>query len=312
MTGLSLSAFFSGSETGMYRVPRVRLVLDALDGKWIPRGLVWLLNNPTLLVATALAGNNMSHYLASLSIVLGVGLLWTDGGTAAEMIGTMILTPVLFVLGELLPKYLFFNAPYRLIRITGGPLLLVTYLMLPITLFIGLLGKLLSILTGETPFQVQVGMAQRELQQVFQEGHQAGLLGDSQRAVAQNLWSVGGRPALAFGVPPDRFPVVRRGADTKSALTEARRQAHPVVLLRSRRGEAIEGYFLYSDLLQKHIDMLSCLRTIVRLPADQRHLEVLMRLYESNSEVAVLVDRSGAVEAVVTRRQLIEPLLADH
>jgi len=31
--GMGLSAFFSGSETGFYRVTRVRLVMDAKSGK---------------------------------------------------------------------------------------------------------------------------------------------------------------------------------------------------------------------------------------------------------------------------------------
>ena len=41
--GLFLSAFFSGSETGFYRVTRVRLVMDAKSGKWIARSLLWLI-----------------------------------------------------------------------------------------------------------------------------------------------------------------------------------------------------------------------------------------------------------------------------
>ena len=61
--GLILSALFSGSEIGFYRIPRVRLRLDALEGDFIARGLLWLTNYPTLFVATTLIGNNIANYI---------------------------------------------------------------------------------------------------------------------------------------------------------------------------------------------------------------------------------------------------------
>ena len=63
--GLALSAFFSGSETGMYRVSRIRLVLDGLSGGRVARGIIQLLNNPAIFVATTLVGNNIANYLVS-------------------------------------------------------------------------------------------------------------------------------------------------------------------------------------------------------------------------------------------------------
>ncbi|MDE0818943.1 MAG: DUF21 domain-containing protein, partial [Pirellulaceae bacterium] len=68
--GILSSAFFSGIETGFYRVTRVRLVLDGRDGDWISRSLLWFTNNPSIFVATTLVGNNIANYLTSFAIVL--------------------------------------------------------------------------------------------------------------------------------------------------------------------------------------------------------------------------------------------------
>ena len=51
--GLGLTAFFNGVETGFFRVPRIRLRLDALAGDRLSRALFWLSNRPGLFVATA-------------------------------------------------------------------------------------------------------------------------------------------------------------------------------------------------------------------------------------------------------------------
>ena len=109
--GLFLSAFFSGSETGFYRVTRLRLVLDASEGSRVARGLLTLTNNPGLFVATTLVGNNFANYLTSLAIVLMARSVAAGNSQWAELMAPLAMTPVVFVYGELLPKNLFFHAP---------------------------------------------------------------------------------------------------------------------------------------------------------------------------------------------------------
>ena len=146
--GLFLSAFFSGSETGFYRVTRMRLVLDALGGDLIARGLLWLTNHPSLFVATTLVGNNLANYATSLAIVMGTrSIVYGQEhghGHAAELIAPLVLAPLLFVYGELLPKNLFLHAPNRLLR-KGGPLfLLFVPLFFPISALLWGLNRMLA------------------------------------------------------------------------------------------------------------------------------------------------------------------------
>ncbi len=54
VVGLLLSAFFSGTETGFYRIARMRLTLDAIGRDQTARRLLWLVNHPSIFVATTL------------------------------------------------------------------------------------------------------------------------------------------------------------------------------------------------------------------------------------------------------------------
>lgn len=306
--GLALSAFFSGSETGMYRVSRIRMVLDALSGGRVARGLVWLLNHPALFVATTLVGNNIANYFTSLAVVLAAAALWPGGGATLELLGPILLTPLIFVCGELLPKYLFYNAPYRLLKLAGGPFLVFTVLLLPITIALGLLGQLLSLLTGQTPFRVRMGMARAELEQVLREGHEAGLLGGTQRTLAQNVFQVGNQPAIRFGVPRERWAVIDQSSDHRAARAAARRQGHPIVLVQNE-GQII-GYYWYAELVAASPETPPTLQKVVQGRSSQKHFSVLLELCESGSDVALLRGKEGSLRAVVTRRQLLQPLLA--
>lgn len=303
LIGLTLSAFFSGTETGLYRVSRIKLVLDGLSGSRAARGIVWLVNHPAIFVATALVGNNLANYLTSLAIVMAGASLF-GSGSAAELLGPMLVTPVVFVLGELLPKYLFFHAPYRLIHATRSLLLIAATLFAPISLVLGILGLGLQRITGQTPFPVRLAMARSELEQVLRHGQEAGILAAGQRFLAQRLLEVGNQKAISFGVPADRFAVVNAPIDVTEARHRARRCNHPIVLV--QRGGRIVGFLWYADLCSAEPKLEW--NPVVKARVENRHLQVLLRLYDAGSEVAVLRGERGVVKSVVTRRQLIEPL----
>lgn len=309
IVGLMLSAFFSGSETGLYRVSRTRLVLDGLDGSVMGRAMVWLLNHPAIFVATTLVGNNVANYMTSLAIVLGVQRMGSSG-QAAELLGPILMTPAIFVFGELLPKYLFFQAPYRLLRSTQPMLMVSVVLFAPVSLLLGLLGSVLQRVTGQTPFQLRLTMARRELDQVLRAGHEAGLLAGSQRELVTRLFEVGNRPAISFGVPVDRLAMVDQPAglgatiDVDAAKSAARRVNHPILLV--QKANRITGFVRYIDLMDPSEAITP--QPAVRGKVSESHLKILLRLYDAKSDVAVLFDEKDRAKSVVTRRQLTRQL----
>ena len=304
LIGLLLSAFFSGSETGLYRVSRTRLVLDGLSGSRAAKGIIWLLNHPAIFVATTLVGNNLANYVTSFAIVFGVAAVF-GGGTSADLIGPILMTPIVFVFGELLPKYLFYHAPYRLITATRPFLLGTAVVFAPVSLVLGMLGRVLQRVTGQTPFRLRLAMARGELDQVLRHGHEAGILAAGQRSLAQRLFEVGNQSAISFGVPGDRLAVVEAPIDVAEARHKARRQNHPIVLVR-RAGKVI-GFLWYADLCIRKPNVE--LKPVIRGRVADRHLKILLQLYDAGSDVAVLLDESGTARSVVTRRQLLQPLI---
>lgn len=301
--GLVLSAFFSGSETGMYRVSRTRLVLDGLGGSRGARALIWLLNRPTLFVATALVGNNLANFLTSFAVVLAIGALFADS-SVAELIGPVLLTPIVFVFGELLPKYWFFQAPYRLLNLVRPALLLATLLFLPVSLLLALLAVALRALTGQTPFRLRMTMARGELTQLMRAGEEAGILHSGQRSLAGKLFDIGNELAVSFAVPLGRLAAVQLPVDKEATAAAARRQNHPIILV--RRGERIVGYLRYSELTTGKEKVT--VRPVIRVSRTERHLPTLLKLYDAASEVALLCDENGDARSVVTRRQLIQSM----
>ena len=308
-TGALLSALFSGSETGFYRVTRFRLVLDGLEGDWISRMLLRLTNHPALFVATVLIGNNAANYLVSLGIVLVAKTISGDS-QPVELTATILLSPLVFVYCEFLPKQMYFRAPNRLLRRSGPVLLLITLLLGPITALLWGLGWLLEKLLGQTPLRIKLTLARQELQEVLEEGQEAGILHPVQRQLAQRLFENASQDVMQFGTPLHRVAAVRLGADKGSALRLARRQQHAVVPVRQAAGESLVGYVRVIDLLlDPDTKTIAAVRPLMRLRRTESHLAALMLMQAENADLALIEDLKGNPTGVLFRDQLIDPLL---
>ena len=100
------SAAFSGIETGCYAVNRVKLHLLASQGTRSAVRLESWLQRPRSLLSTLLIGNNLCNYLGTFGLAV---LLQRAGFSDSQqaVLNILIVTPLLLVFGETLPKDLF-------------------------------------------------------------------------------------------------------------------------------------------------------------------------------------------------------------
>jgi CBS domain containing-hemolysin-like protein len=311
IAGLSLSAFFSGCETGFYRATRVRWQLDALEGDVMARGLLWMGHNPAVFVATTLVGNNLANYITSLAIVLGVAAAWPGYQDLLGTIAPVVLTPVVFVYGELLPKNLFFQAPNRLLRLAAPLFLVFALLFLPVSIVLWLLTRVLRFFIGQAPEQLQRSLARHELQRVFDEGHDVGLLRPVQRRLAQGMLSLANTPLAACCVPPARFASVAAGSSRAEALRIAARNHAPCLLITDPRSRKLVGYVRVSQLRERGSERLERFHGLRTIGASESPVSAMMVLQESGEPWLRVVDRMGQTVGLVDGERLLDALLSE-
>ncbi len=306
LIGLGLSAFFSGSETGFYRAPRMRLVIDAVAGDRVARGLLWAMNHPEAFVATALVGNNVANYLASSAIVAAGTYLLPSAGLPGEMALTLLLAPVVFIFGELLPKRTFLLAPYRLLRrCSGGLLAAGVALALPSSL-LWLASRGLSVATGSSFQPLRMSLRRRELTDAFTEGHAVGLLSPAQRDIAMATFSLGGQPLREFMTPIGRQPRLSVRAKQADVMQLARRyqfDAWPIEASEKRGGDRLLQYARASRLLTHPSDALET-EPLMTLSDTMPFLQALTQLESSGQPLAAVLGPGKRVTGYVRVERL--------
>lgn len=222
--GLLLSATFSGSETAFYRIPKVRLKLDAIENDPTAIKLLWFVNHPGQFVATILVGNNVANYAVSMATVLLVGILLPKSqGIFVEIASTLILAPFLFVYGEMFPKYLTLNAPNRFLRRLSPFIAFFYRLFLPITMVLYFVNSGIARLLGQSQELLQLTLGRQELAAVLDEGKETGILVDAQRRLADGVFEISHEFVQNWMTSRMSCPLITTDMKPRSVLEIARK-----------------------------------------------------------------------------------------
>jgi len=305
---LLLSAVFSGFELGVYSVSRARLDAEARAGHRTARLLRRLVLNDTGLLITLLVGNNLVLQLAAM---LAEGRLaavealpvWTR-----ELLITAVLSPVVFVFGELLPKDVFRRRPHRFLTTLAPLISLVRVLLLPISWPLEMLSKGLERALGVREQEFTRAIGREEVLEVLGEGTREGALAPQAEALARNVLVLRETPVREAMLPWERIETV--DLDRPREVTERIRRSGYTRLPALRTDpdgvRRVAGYFYQLDLLGEvgEPDLQEELRPIVSLPPELPVDRALSRLRTAGRRIAV-VGRPEAPLGLVTVMDLV-------
>lgn len=309
VAGVFLSSFFSGSETGFYRASRVRIVIDGLDGDRISQFLIRLINNPALFVATTLIGNNVANYLTSLAIVLLAKEAQVS--SAGEMLAPILMSPLLFVYGELLPKNLFYQAPNLLLRLAAPLFLMFTILFAPAAAVLWGMSRMLEVFLGQSPDKVRLLLARKEVEQAIEAGYEAGILHPTQRHLAQSFFLVAAKPVGEICTPILRAAAISKQASVEDAIRLARRKKIADLPVYEQTRTNIVGYVKAVDLMiRQDIKSLSeVLHELRSVRMSELYGETILQMQNNHETLLKVANKDGKTVGVLSIDHLTDPLL---
>ena len=329
---LVLGAAFSGTETAFYRVSKLRLKLDALGGDTIAKRFLWFANNPGFFITTLLVGNNITTYGASVAMVLFVGcVLPNTDGVYAELAATLILTPILFVWGEMFPKWLGLTIPNKLLRFFSPIILVACWLFLPLTVLLWGINKIISLILKKPDDAISLTLGRRELSGMLTEGKNTGLLSDTQRQLAEGIFACSDRLIKDYILPKSQLPTITTAMKPEYVLSIARKRHLLTLPVYEPGADPVNhdlpiGYVRTIDLeiavrhqLDEQARQLSQLlqtelplRSLVELSAKHSLLTGLVLLQTMQDSFGCVVDKRRRCLGFISADQLRDVLLASN
>lgn len=129
---LMLSAMASGSEVAFFSLTRSDLEELEESSDMSSKRVLDLLNNPDRLLATILVTNNMVNICLVITVTQLVGEIFSFSGVWEFVFNTVIITFLLLLFGEIMPKVVSQSNPVKFSRLISLPLKFLRWLVYPL------------------------------------------------------------------------------------------------------------------------------------------------------------------------------------
>ncbi|MCK3667742.1 HlyC/CorC family transporter [Photorhabdus noenieputensis] len=310
-----VSAYFSASETGMMTMNRYRLRHLAKQGNHSARRVEALLRHPEQLISLILIGNNLVNILASaLATIIGMRL-YGDAGVA---IATGILTFIVLIFSEVMPKTIAALYPERVAFPSSFLLRPLQKIMLPLVWVLNKITLLLMRCLGiKQPTGSSHAMSKDELRTIVHESN-AKLSQQHQ----DMLISILDLEKVTIGdimVPRNEIVGIDINDDWKSIIRQLTHSPHGrIVLYRDSLDDAIgmlrvrEAYRLMTEKKEfTKRNLIKAADKIYYVPVSTPLNIQLVNFQRNKEKAGLIVDEYGDIQGLVTVEDILEEIVGD-
>ncbi len=315
---LLLSFFFAGSETALTVSSRATMLRLAQDGNRQAGIVNRLLAARERLIGALLLGNNAVNILAS-SLATSVFLIWF--GDVGVLYATAVMTVLVVVFAEVLPKTVAFNAPERIALMVAWPMQWTVRLLAPVLAAIEALVRWILWLVGIRMGEHQPLLsAHEELRGAVDLMHRAGTFEKLDRDMMGGLLDL--RDLTVSDVMIHRTEMVTVNADDppEEVVRAVLASEYTRVPLWRDTPENIVGILHAKDLLRAiqnaggdltRVDIKSIFLPPWFVPDIRPLSEQLKAFRRRKTHFALVVDEYGEVEGLLTLEDILEEIVGD-
>jgi Mg2+/Co2+ transporter CorB len=315
---LLLSAFFAGSETALTASSRASMSRLEKQGNKRAGIVNRLLAQRERLIGALLLGNNAVNIAAS---VLATDVLLTWFGHAGVVYATIVMTMLVVVFSEVLPKTAAFNAPDRIALVVARPMAIIVKLLGPVLMAIEALVRWLLMLLGmKVGDNHDVLSAREELRGAVDLLHSEGDVETVDRDMFGGVLDL--RELVVSDVMIHRTSMITLNADDPPEDVVNTVIASPVTRIPLWRGnpENFIGVLHVKDLLRAlhavdgdaaKIDIAGLATPAWFVPEMRPVSEQLKAFRRRKTQLALVVDEYGEVQGLVTLEDILEEIVGD-
>ena len=260
-------------------------------------------------------GTNLANYLTTSAVAYLFADFFRYGETRAQLYTIAVVTPIIFVFGEIVPKTLFQRHADTLLA-QGSRLLHISDRLLRLTGIVWALKRLahtLGRLTGNAGEQIGAFGPKRRVAGLLQEALAGNDLGEEQSDLINRVCMISETSLHTVMVPYNQVKVVSAATSRKGLLRIERRTGHSQLPVYESNRRRITGTVKVDELLQDDDWQTLGERTkrAVALRAHETVAAAITYLQRSGASMAIITDRGGQMIGIVTLKDLLGEVLGE-
>lgn len=320
-----VSAFFSGSEVALFSIDEKKLKVisqkNPIAAKYIRR----LLEFPRKILITILIGNNLANVgisilLAFLTVKLANSIGWNpDILVSIEII---VLTIVLLLIGEIIPKIIANRYPIEYAIIVCYPLNWLYTILAPITFVFNFLSKILQ--KNFTIDKSKTAIKVEEIKTLADLGEQYGAIEKDEQNLIHSIIEFGETTVKEVMTNRTEMIAAEINENLDDVLKKFLSSKHSRLPVYRNNIDNIEGFIYIKDLLPFYIKKQSqdntqkedfqiskILRPAIFVPESKKIDEMFREFQQKNIHIAIVVDEFGGTAGLVTMEDILQEVMSN-
>ncbi len=307
-----LSAFFSSAETALTTLSdvKVRAMADAN-----PTGRVLtlqkILDSRSKLISAILIGNNVVNISASSLMTALVIRIW---GNAAVGIGTGVLTLLVLIFGEIVPKTWAMCNNEKLSLAYARVIYFLMQVLTPVIFIIDKIsGFFLSIMHIDS--SARVTMTENELKTYVDVSHEDGVIEQEEKKLIYNVFEFGDSVAKDIMIPRIDMTTIDVNATYDELLSLFRESMYTRIPVYENDTDNIIGIVIVKDFLlvedREHFKIQDIMREGYYTYEYKKTADLLLEMRLSTTNISLVLNEYGATVGMITIEDLLEEIVGE-
>lgn len=317
---LALSAFFSSAETCLTTVNKMRIKSLAEENNKNAGLVLKLIENPTRMLSTILIGNNIVNLSASsLTTSFAIQLAHKSGfsnmASAITGLATGILTILILIFGEIMPKSLATINAEKMSLYYAKPIYFLTGLLRPVSFLMNKLSNGLLILFRMDPKE-RPAITENELRTIVDVSHEEGVIESEERQMITNVVDFGDSLAKDVMVPKMDVEFASINLSYQELIECYSREKFTRMPVYSESRDNIVGIINLKDLFfyqgsKKDFNIANVMREPYFTYEYKKISELFFEMKQESIPMAIVLDEYGATSGILTIEDLIEEIVGE-
>ena len=308
---LASEAFFSGSEIALIAADPQKLRKSSKASPARIRLTLDLLKNRERILATTLCGTNLSVVTNSILIT---SFLLSQLGDRGELFAVPLLTPLLLMFGEIIPKTLFQQHADSIALRVAYPIWLASYVFYPLVYFITKVTQYLFRMFGAKGSHGIPFVTREELRLIFKMSRKGSDLTPEEVTMIDRLFDFAHTTVKEVMVPLVDVVAVEDTATVKEVLELIDVKGHSRFPVYHERIDNIIGVINSFDLLDSSLSqgpLTSFIRTASYVPEVKPVDDLLIEMQKQRKHLSIVVDEYGGSVGIITIEDILEEIVGE-
>ena len=324
---LILSGFFSGSETALTAASRGKLRSKADKGDKAAERALNITEDSERLIGSVLLGNNFVNILASALATALFTRLFGDSGVA---FATIIMTLLVLIFAEVLPKTYAITRPEEAASFVSAPIRLIILVLAPIVSVVrGLVRLILRAFGIKTDPDSQILAVREEIVGAITLGHHEGAVEKEDRDRLLGALDLGDRTVEEIMLHRSHIEMIDASLSPTEILEQALSSPHTRLPIFRDEQENIVGVIHAKDLRRamykagqaageagrteafETFDILSVAMEPYFIPETTTLDDQMREFLKRQTHFALVVDEYGALQGLITLEDILEEIVGE-